>query len=187
MRVISGKAGGRKLKVPSLDRGRRLRPLTDQAKEALFNILGARVVDCYFLDLFAGTGSVGIEALSRGARLAIFVEIDRKVVSYIRQNLEETGLDDSAEVYSLDVMRGLTALSSKGSKFDIIFLGAPYGSPALEPALEFIASSKLLGVNGIVVAEHRDKHEIAQKFGQLVRARDAKYGDTVLSFYKVGA
>lgn len=184
MRVIAGKAKGRKLKVPRLSRDRRVRPLTDQAKEALFNILGERVPDSYFLDLFAGTGSVGIEALSRGARLAIFVELDRKVVSTIRENLAACGLDDSAEIYSLDVLRAIKLLNSNKCRFDIVFLGAPYDSPALEKALEMIAQSNIIKEDGVVVAEHRAKHAIAPSYGDFFDVRDARYGDTVLSFYK---
>jgi 16S rRNA (guanine(966)-N(2))-methyltransferase RsmD len=153
MRVISGKAKGRKLKSPKLSRGRRVRPLSDQAKEALFNILGAKVVDSHFLDLFAGTGAVGIEALSRGARISIFVELDRKVVATIRENLDITELGDSAEVYSLDVLRAIKVLDSKGAKFDVIFLGAPYGSPNLNKAMELISASGLVAPGGILVAE----------------------------------
>ena len=187
MRVISGKAKGKKLKVPKLSRGRRIRPLTDQAKEALFNILGIKVPDSYFLDLFAGTGAVGIEALSRGAKIAIFVELDKRAVSSIRENLAATELDSSAEVYSLEVLKAIKVLDSKGSKFDIIFLGAPYGSPILEKALEKLSGSGLVKDDALVVAEHRAKHEISQNFGNLVRFRDSRYGDTVLSFYKLVA
>jgi 16S rRNA (guanine(966)-N(2))-methyltransferase RsmD len=185
MRVISGQAKGRKLKVPKLDRGRRIRPLTDQAREALFNILGALVDDCCFLDLFAGTGAVGIEALSRGAKIAIFVEHDRSVVSTIRENLALTGFSDCAEVYSLDAVRAIKLLSSKKGRFGIIFLGAPYESPALEKAMELLGVLDLLSEGGVVVAEHRAKHAIADVFGTLRNVRDASYGDTVLSFYKL--
>jgi len=183
MRIIAGKAKGRKLKVPKLSRNRRVRPLTDQVREALFNILGDRVPDSYFLDLFAGTGAVGIEALSRGAKIAIFVELDRAVVSTIRENLETTQLSDSAEVYSLDALRAIRVLDKKGSSFDIVFLGAPYDSPALEKALELIGGANIIKDKGVVVAEHRAKHVLADEFGILKKARDARYGDTVLSFY----
>ncbi len=185
MRVISGKAKGKKLKAPNLSRGQRIRPLTDQAKEALFNILGEKVPDSYFLDLFAGTGAVGIEALSRGAKIAIFIELNKRIVSTIRQNLAATELDPSAEVYSLDVLRAIKVLDRKGAKFDIIFLGAPYGSPILEEALERLSASGLVKDDALVVAEHRAKHEISENFGNLIKFRDSRYGDTVLSFYKL--
>jgi len=184
MRVILGKAKGRKLKAPKLSGGRRVRPLSDQAREALFNILGEKVVESSFLDLFAGSGAVGIEALSRGAKVSMFVELERKVVQTIRENLELTDLKDRAEVYSIDVLRALKVLGSKAAKFDIIFLGPPYGSPNLIKALEGISESDIVAENGVVVAEHRAKHEISEKCGFLTKVRDARYGDTVLSFYK---
>ena len=180
MRVISGKAKGKKLKAPK----GKIRPLSDQAKEALFNILQSRVAECCFLDLFAGTGAVGIEALSRGATLAIFVELDKKAVQVIRENLENCGFFDRAEVYALDVVRALRILKRRQAKFDIIFLGAPYGSPNLEKALQELSDSSLLNERGIVAAEHRKQHKLDESFGQLQKFRDAKYGETVLSFYE---
>jgi len=138
-----------------------------------------------FLDLFAGTGAVGIEALSRGARLAIFVELDRTSVSLIRENLELTGFTDRGEVYGIDVLRAIPILSAKGAAFDLIYLGAPYGSPALGQALEKLAESKLLRPNGTLIAEHRKQDALAEVIGKFVRVREAKYGETVLAFYKI--
>lgn len=167
-------------------KGRRsLRPLTDQAREALFNILGGRIIDAYFLDLFAGTGAVGIEALSRGAKIAIFVELNRPTVSVIRQNLELTGFSDRAEVYAVDVIRALNLLNSKGAKFDVIFLGAPYDSPVLEKALSKLSETGVLKPDGVLVAEHRTQHILTDSYGELEKFRDARYGETVLSFYKI--
>jgi len=171
------------LKTPRQDRG--VRPLTDQARGALFNILAAKVPDAVFLDLFAGTGAVGIEALSRGAKIAIFVELKRPVVSLIRQNLELTGFSDRAEVYAVDVIRGLNLLHSKGAKFDIIFMGAPYDSPVLENALNKLAETDLLNPDGILIAEHRKQHILGERYGKLGRLREVRYGETVLSFYGI--
>ena len=182
--IISGKAKGRKLKAPKLAQGKRVRPLTGQAREALFNILGASVPDAYFLDVFAGTGAVGIEALSRGAALAIFVEVNKRVVRVIRENLELTRLADRAEVYSIDAIRAIKILDSKKASFDIIFLGPPYGSPLLEEAIEKISGSAILKRNGILVAEHRSNQKIKDSFGKLKKVRDSRYGDTILTFYK---
>ncbi len=181
IRIISGKAKGRKLKAPA---GKRIRPLTDRVKTALFNILGDKVINSYFLDLFAGTGSVGIEALSRGAELAIFVEYDRSIVETIRKNLELTGFSDRAEIYALRVSKAIKILASKGAKFDIIFLGAPYGSPELEKGLQKLGEVSLLAENSVVIAEYRSKYELPDQFGMLKKFRDAKYGDTMLSFYR---
>jgi len=180
MRIISGKAKGRKLKAPRFG----IRPLSDQAREALFNILGEKVADCYFLDLFAGTGAVGIEALSRGAKISIFVEINKKTVEVIRENLNSTGLYGSAEVYSVDALRAIKILGAKKSKFDIIYLGPPYDSPVLEEAMRRLGEIDILNPAGIVIAEHRSKQVIAGSFGDLVSIRDSRYGDTVLTFYR---
>jgi 16S rRNA (guanine966-N2)-methyltransferase len=184
MRIISGKAKGRRLKVPNLPGGKKIRPLSEQAREALFNILSADVVDSRFLDLFAGTGAVGIEALSRGAKIAFFVELDRKTVGAIRENLEMCGFSEISEVYSLDAIRAIGVLDSKGASFDIIFMGPPYGSPNLEKALETISASNIVATGGTVIAERMVKHELPESFGDLKRRRECRYGDTVLSFYK---
>jgi len=180
MRVISGKAKGKKIKAPKGN----IRPLSDQAKEALFNILQNKVADAYFLDLFAGTGAVGIEALSRGATLSIFVELDRKTVRVIRENLEHCEVSDRAEVYALNVLRALKILKKKGAKFDIMFLGAPYDSPNLEKALEQLSDGSLLREKGLVIAEHRKQHQIEDSYGILQKFKEAKYGETVLAFYE---
>lgn len=180
MRVISGSAKGRKLKAPK----GKIRPLSDQAKEGLFNIVQARVSGAYFLDLFAGTGSVGLEALSRGATLSIFVELERSHVRVVRENIADCQLEDRSEVYALDVLKALKILKRKGAKFDIIFLGAPYGNPALEKALEELADGSLLKDNGLVIAECRFKHALAQEFGKLTAKRAVRYGDTILTFYE---
>ncbi|NQT30059.1 MAG: 16S rRNA (guanine(966)-N(2))-methyltransferase RsmD [Candidatus Saganbacteria bacterium] len=180
MRVISGKAKGKKLNSPK----GKTRPLSDQVKEALFNILQNRICDCYFLDLFAGSGAVGIEALSRGATLSIFVELDKKTVRVIRENLELCSFSDRAEVYALDVLRALRILKRKGAKFDIIFIGAPYDSPNLEKVLAELSDGSLLNERGIVVAEHRRQHKIQDQYEKLVVFRSVKYGETELTFYE---
>lgn len=171
------------MKTPKQSRG--VRPLTDQARGALFNILGDKSAGSRFLDVFAGTGAVGIEALSRGASIAIFVELNRSAVALIRENLELTGFSDRAEVYAVEAARGLNLLNSKGAKFDIIFLGAPYESPALEKCLSKIGEADMMDAYGVLIAEHRKQHAIAEKFGKLERFREARYGETVLAFYRI--
>lgn len=183
MRIIAGAAKGRIIKAPKTG----LRPLSDQAREALFNILALLVGDSTFLDLFAGSGAVGLEALSRGARMAFFVERERKMVEAIRRNLDALSFNDRAEVFSLDVLSALKIFQKKGAKFDIIFLGAPYGSPDLINALEQIGGASILNLRGVVIAEHRAKTELAPKVGSLEKVRVERYGDTVFSFYKGAA
>ena len=184
MRVLAGSAKGRKLKYPKLPKGARLRPLMGQVKGALFNILATKIGEARFLDLFAGTGSVGIEALSRGAKLAIFVELDRKTADVLRENLEITGFSDRAEIYCLDVIKAIKVLDNAKGKFDIVFVGAPYGSPALIEVMKGIGVSGLLDDGGVVIAEHNKKSPVDDVYGSLKKFRDSRYGDTILSFYK---
>ncbi|MFH0887139.1 MAG: 16S rRNA (guanine(966)-N(2))-methyltransferase RsmD [bacterium] len=184
MRIIAGSAKGRILKSPSSGMRGKIRPLSEQVREALFNILRDKIDGARFLDLFSGTGAVGIEALSRGAKLCFFVEWDRKTSEIIRENLNITGFSEQAEIYVLPVRKALSILDSKKAEFDIIFIGAPYDDQALEEALKILANSNIVSANGVVIAEHRSKHEIAESFGQLKLVRSSKYGDTMLSFYK---
>jgi 16S rRNA (guanine(966)-N(2))-methyltransferase RsmD len=183
VRVIAGLAKGKELRFPKLSKDKRLRPLTGRAKEALFNILAGKNPGARFLDLFAGTGSVGIEALSRGANLAIFVEFDRKIVRTLRENLALTGFSDRAEVYCLDVIKALKVIDKAKGKFDIVFIGAPYGSPILEETLKTIAVTEIIDRDGVIVAEHSIRDKISDSYGKLIKSRDCEYGDTVLSFY----
>lgn len=183
MKVLAGSAKGRNLKFPKLPQGKRLRPLTGQAKAALFNILVEENVDARFLDLFSGTGSVGIEALSRGAKLAFFVELERKVVETLRENLAMTGFSDRSEVLNLDVIKAISVIDRDGGKFDIIFIGAPYNNPILIEALKKISGTKILADKGILVAEHNTKTPVDEEYGNLKKFRDSRYGDTILSFY----
>ena len=176
MRVISGKAKGRKLKAPL-----RARPLTNRAKEALFNILRDQVENASFLDLFAGSGQVGIEALSRGAEKAVFVELDRKAIPIIKGNLKVTGFESQAKVINLDAARSIGILNDT---FDLIFLGAPYGSLELEKTLEALASKDLLKPNGWLIAEHRKQDALQKSYGELKEFRSEKYGETELTFYE---
>lgn len=185
MRVIAGTAKGKKLRFPKLSKDKRLRPLTGRAKEALFNIVAAKNPGARFLDLFAGTGSVGIEALSRGASLAVFVELDRKIVQALRDNLVIAGFSDRAEVFCLDVIKALKVIDRAGGKFDIIFIGAPYGTPLLDGALKALSGTGIVEGDGLVVAEHSVRDNVSTAYGKLAKFRDCRYGDTVLSFYSV--
>ncbi len=187
MRVISGEAGGKKLKFPKLKAGKRIRPLSDQAKEALFNILSARTEGSDFLDLFAGTGQVGIEALSRGARIAFFVDSDRQCVSTVEENLKLAGTDGNAEVYCMDALDAIGFLSRKTAKFDLIFIGAPYTTGIIFKAMEILSKNDIVKDNGIVIAEHSKKQVLDKTYADMSQVRQAAYGDTVFSFYRRGS
>lgn len=122
--------------------------------------------------------------MSRGAAKAVFVELDRKAVGIIRQNLKHVELADLADVYAVDALRALKLLNRQQLKFDIIYLGAPYDSPALEKVIAKISEADLLRESGIVIAEHRKQHQIQEKYGKLKTFREAKYGETILTFYE---
>ncbi len=149
MRVIAGSAGSLKLKTPE---GVRTRPTTDKIKETLFNILQPDLYDSWFLDLFAGSGSIGIEALSRGARGAVFVEKSPAAVSCIKENLEYTHLAGQAYVLACDVKKALLELEGQ-VRFDLIYMDPPYRDGAEKRTLEYLSSSSLLQEGGQIIIE----------------------------------
>jgi 16S rRNA (guanine(966)-N(2))-methyltransferase RsmD len=174
MRVIAGEFRSRKLKaLPGLD----TRPTPDRLRETLFNILSPRIADSVFLDAYAGTGAVGIEALSRGARRVIFVDRARGAAEIIRENVRTLGIESRAEVFTgkaLAILERLTA--------DIVFLDPPY-----ERELEYTEALQLLGAKesrGLVIAQHDAKLALDDQYGRLRKVRTVKQGDNVLSFYE---
>ncbi len=149
MRVIAGSAKHLPLKsVP----GMKTRPTTDKIKETLFNILQQKLYGCYFLDLFAGTGGIGIEALSRGAEKAVFVDSARAAQSCIRENLAFTRLSEKAEILSQDVIPALSALEKSGS-FDVVFMDPPYGKELEKAVLTRLADSPLITEDTLLIVE----------------------------------
>lgn len=150
MRVIAGSARRLQLvTVPGMD----TRPTTDKYKETLFNILQPRIGGCRFLDLFAGSGAIGIEALSRGAASCVFVENSRRAISCIRQNLAHTHLEENAVVMQSDVMAALGRLEREKHSFDIVFLDPPYRGDWYRPVLTRLAGSGLIDEDTLIVAE----------------------------------
>ncbi|MDO4287171.1 MAG: 16S rRNA (guanine(966)-N(2))-methyltransferase RsmD [Eubacteriales bacterium] len=148
MRVISGSARGRMLQaVPGKD----TRPTTDKVKESVFNILQFRLYDAVMLDLFAGTGQMGIEALSRGAARAVFVDCAPKAISVIRRNIAAARVEERAEILNLPYQQALQKL--QGQKFDILFLDPPYGGELLNSALKVVESFDILSSDGIIICE----------------------------------
>jgi len=186
MRVIAGKYRSRRLKGP----GRlRLRPTSDRLRETFFNILGPAVEDSLFVDLYAGTGAIGIEALSRGARLAVFVESHAASARLIRQNLESLEIRHSAEVIDSEAVPGLEKLAARRLVADFIFLDPPYDDAATEHmrVLEFLDASHLIAPYGFVIAEHHRRMELPQRLRRLERTRLHEQGDAALSFYRLAA
>jgi 16S rRNA (guanine966-N2)-methyltransferase len=181
MRIVAGQYGSRHLK--SLGK-LRLRPTSDRLRETLFDILGAEVEGSRFIDAYAGTGAVGIEALSRGAERAIFLEIARGALSLIRQNLEMLGAQGEAKILAGDVLRGLARLHARGERADFIFLDPPYEDEAeYRGALEFLGHSAPLAPLGTVIVEHRSTLPLPDLVGKLECERRVHQGDATLSFY----
>ena len=181
MRVITGTAKGRKLKAP---KGKETRPTSDRTKESLFNIIGPRVINAKFLDLYAGTGAIGIEALSRGADLSVFVEKNPQAVKNIKSNLELTGLADRAEVISQEAEKAVDMLAAWERTFDIIFVDPPYLKGLVNESLLKINKSRLLASGGVVITESSKLDVLPVQAGLLKMVRHEKYGDTILSFYQ---
>jgi 16S rRNA (guanine966-N2)-methyltransferase len=182
VRVIAGLAKGRRL---ATIRTLALRPTADRVREALFNILGVHIDGAAVLDLFAGSGAVGLEALSRGARLAMFVEVHTPACRLIEKNLRLCGLYEHAAVWCDDVLNVLPILKRQGQIFDVIFLDPPYRAALAEDALKQLGDGQLLSESGQVIAEHFFKRELAARYGELCRVRVARFGDVALSFYRV--
>ncbi len=183
MRVIAGKYRSRTL--GSL-KGAALRPSSDRLRETLFNILGPTVDGAAFLDLYAGTGAVGIEAISRGARAAIFVEQHGPAALLIQRNLKSLGIEGLAEVLVADVSRGLERLEARHVHAQFVFLDPPYAAASeYEATLEFLGGSAIVAPGGRVIVEHRRKFELPERFGELELARVVEQGDAALSFYRL--
>lgn len=184
MRVIAGTAGGRILKTI---KGRDTRPTGDRVKEALFSIISAFIPGSTVLDLFAGTGNLAIEALSRGAREAVFVDQGAVQVRTIRENLELTGFLDKAEIYRQDALKALDLLARNGKQFDLIFLDPPYHQGLIPPVLTKIAENNLYRNNTLIVAETAKDEEIEPIPLPFCTVRQKTYGDTKLHFLRIAS
>lgn len=181
MRVISGSCKGRRLAAP---KSKSIRPALDQVKEAIFNIL-FDVEGKTVLDLFAGTGSMGIEALSRGAAHCVFVDSSREATALIRENLQRCGLGENAAVFAKNVSVAIEVLGRREEKFDLIFVDPPYLKSLVNPTLEKIADYEILAPDGVIVIEHHPKEPITPPAG--LRVSDArKYGQTLITLLGTG-
>jgi 16S rRNA (guanine(966)-N(2))-methyltransferase RsmD len=186
MRVIAGQFRSRPLQSLS---GLDLRPTSDRLRETLFDVLSATrdLADTVWLDLYAGTGAVGIEAFSRGARQVYFVESTKKHARLLRDNLQSLGISAGYEVQEREVMKALSLLDSTGVVCDFCFLDPPYRMRGTyEQTLGYLAQSRLLQPSTIVIAEHEKKFNLEERFGALLRYRRLDQGDAALSFYRLG-
>jgi 16S rRNA (guanine966-N2)-methyltransferase len=181
MRVISGSARGRQLKaVP----GTGTRPTTDKVKEAIFSMIGPYFEGGQVLDLFAGTGGLSIEALSRGMDKAVLTDIDKKSIDTIKHNLQATGFMDQAGIYCADARRALKALTKRDARFDLVFLDPPYRIKIAQDLLEQLDQLNLLNPFATIVVEHDTEDAYHDPIGRLQWVRRAEYGTTTITIYK---
>lgn len=179
MRIIAGTLKGRRLGSPAWPG---LRPTSDKLRETLFNVLAPRVVGARVLDLYAGTGALGLEAISRGAATAVFVEQDRRALALIAENIRHCGVDDRCVIIRASVERGLERLrrAPEYSPFDIVLIDPPYDCPP-EAALREV--DVLVAAHGVVVFERSRRSTAPDQAGGLVKQRDLTSGDSALSWY----
>ena len=182
MRIIAGALKGRRLVTP---RGATTRPTADQVRIALMDTLTPRLAGARVLDLFAGAGGVGLEALSRGAAHATFIESDARAVVALRDNVKALDVGALACVRRADVLRELPSLYRDGERFDIVFLDPPYEAGLVESTLEGLAGGGLLLAEGLVIAQHFTKRAPAATLGALAAFRSRRFGETTLTFYRV--
>lgn len=184
IRIIAGEARGRIVKTLP---GKEVRPILARIRKSLFDILSRKVVNATFLDLFAGNGTVGLEALSRGAQKAVFVDNDPRCIKIIQQNLENFRYLDKAELWQVDVLRRLP----DRYKFDLIFVGVPYKDinkvmlSLTEPTLQAIDRAGILEQSGWIIVQHHKTEKVPEQCGSFTQFRQKKYGDSCLSFYQV--
>lgn len=181
MRIIAGAFKGRRLVTP---KGDRTRPTADQVRIALMDTLMPWLPDAHVLDLFAGAGGVGLEALSRGAAYATFVERDPKAIAALRTNVASLGVPDATRILRGDVHRELAHLHAEGVRFAVIFLDPPYEADAVPPTLEQLGGGGLTLPGGVVIAQHLTKRAPAERIGAMVQFRTRRFGETTLTFYR---
>ena len=180
MRVIAGSLKGRRLRTLE---GLKIRPTSDRLRETLFNVLAPRIDGSRFLDLCAGSGAVGIEAISRGAAEVVFVEASRRAAAMIEENLEHCGITSGARVVNREALSGLRFLGVKELKFEIAYFDPPYDSHLYSPVLNLISQSDLIVDRGLVIVEHRGRALLAPNYGELRPFREIVQGESRLTFY----
>ncbi len=192
MRIIAGTYRGLHLRAlqggPRSDRGGQLRPTSEQLRETLFDVLGPRVEGSRFLDAYAGSGAVGLEALSRGARQVVFIEHHRAAAELIRRNLETLKIESGFRLLTCSVLRGLERLEEEGRGFDFLFLDPPYDAiREYHHVLRQLGRSSLVLPTSVVIAEHSRHIALEDHYGGLARTRLLRHGDAQLGFYRLGS
>jgi 16S rRNA (guanine(966)-N(2))-methyltransferase RsmD len=181
MRIIGGADKGRQIRVP---KGYNARPTSDKTKETLFNILHC-IEGKHFLDLFAGCGNVGIEALSRGAARAVFIEKKKVMANAIEININNLGYAHRCDVLKIDVARGIKELAARAEKFDVLFADPPYEKGLIQKTLQYLEDGRLCCREGVIVMQHSTRESLQEALlDSYVLDSQRKCGDTVLSFLK---
>ncbi len=181
MRIITGTAKGRRLKMPG---GGKTRPAMDKVKAATFNMISGFVDNARFLDLFAGSGNLGIEALSRGAGYAAFVDASRECTRTIKENLQITKLEENGEVFTMDCLKFLQTADKP--VFDVVFIDPPYLKGLLDPLLSFIPQCQMFSPETLFIIERQKKDELGLENMPVYRLLDErKFGDTVITFFRL--
>ncbi len=184
MRISRGSAKGRRL-IPVKTKG--IRPTREKVKESIFSMIQGHIEAALVLDLFAGTGNLGLEALSQGAKKAIFVEKDRNSLRALMRNRDLCGFRDRAEIISLDAEVALKVLWRRAEKFDLVFLDPPYGSDYVDKTLRFINSHDMVREGGTIVVEHGSAESPVAQVGRLSLRRRKRHGDTTISIFQWGS
>lgn len=182
MRIIAGSARGRRIAAP---KGSAIRPTADRVREALFNILPRDLAGMQVLDLFAGSGSLSLEALSRGAESALLVDESEAAAKLIRRNVDALGFADRARIWKHPVGKALSRLADEGAAYDAIFLDPPYDGGWVGKTLAAVARAGTLQAEGVAVAEHSPRERVEEQYGALACRDRRQYGDTVLSFFGI--
>ena len=180
MRITAGSLRGRRL---TTHRGKAIRPTSSRVREAMFNLLQDRIDGARVLDLFAGAGALGIEALSRGAASVVFVDSSRTARRTIEGNLKQLELREYAQVFCCEVNKAIKALSQDGERFGIVFVDPPYGKGLAQDSLRAIAQESILAQDGIVLVEHDKREQIGDEYGILRLKSSKRYGDTQVSVF----
>jgi len=184
LRIISGTARGRRLHPP---KNSLIRPTADRVKEALFNILAVLLGDfdgCRALDIFAGSGSLGIEALSRGAAYTVFIDSQRESAALVKKNLHICGFAEMARVFESEALTALRSLERSDAPFQLVFIDPPYGQGLAEKALGYLACSRLIDEDSLVVVENSCKEALQSEYVGLTQFDRRVYGDTAIAFFR---
>lgn len=178
MKIIAGKFKGRIIRMP-----KGIRPSSNKVREALFEILKNRIQGSVFLDLYCGSGAIGIEAFSRGAEDVTFVDKDFRCISVLKDNLSEAGILDSSSIYRKDAAKVIQDLSKSGKRFDIIFMDPPYYKDMAKNTLIALSDYDILAPNVLVIAELSKRDFLPDEIGRFKKIRVSQYGDTKLEFF----